>query len=1041
MALVRLAFRNPYAIAVLALAVLVMGGLALFKIPVDLLPMFKAPAVQIVTFYPGMDAETVERDISTRMQRWTGQSVGISGQECKSMLGVSIVKDFFHEDIDPNAAMSQVTSYAMSDLYYLPPGTVPPMVMPFDPTASVPLCLLSVSHPEMDETEVYDVAYFQLRNKLQSIPGVIAPAVYGGKLRRILSYVDKDALEARGLAPMDVVRSLHRNNVFIPTGSARLGGFEYQIDTNAMVPKVAEIGNFPLSMEGGRPVLFKDVSTTKDTADFQTNIVRVDGRRQVYAPVYRQPGANTIRVVDGVKAATEPMKERLPPGMNLDVVFDQSVYVRDAIRALGGEALFGTLLAAVMVLLFLRSLRPTLILVVALPLALLGAVLGLHFSGHTVNSMTLGGLAVAIGLLIDQGIVVLENIERRHEGGESAAAAAQQGALEVAGPVLVITLTILVVFVPVVFLAGVGKFLFTPLAVAVAFAMAGSFVFAMTLVPLLAAKFLGKRPAAEAREGLLAGLLRRVFEGLQGAYSRTLAAVLRGRWVVLGAVLLAAGGAAALAPHVGRELFPRVDAGQLMIRVRAPSGTRVEKAEELCVGVEKAVKAEIPEGELTKLITNIGVLMDWPAAYTPNSGPQDAFVLVQLSAGRTRTSQEVARRLREVLPPRFPGVEFAFDTGGMLTAALNQGLPAPLDVQVEGNDLHVARGIAEELRSRIARIPGTVDVRIQQRLDAPKIEVEVDRVRAAAVGLNSEEVVKNLVTSLNSSISFAKSFWIDHGNGNHYWVGAQYAEEAIQSLDTLRNIPITAPGAARPLPVSAVATLRRGTVPSEVTHRNIQRVIDVYADVDGRDLGSVADEIEREVAAVKAGGRVPSGYLIRMLGEAGRMDESFKSLGFGLGLAAVLVYLVMVVQFRSFLDPLVVMLAVPLGGIGVVATLFLTGTSLSVPALLGSIMMVGIVVSFSILLVEFANRRLAAGGVSPTEAVLEAARARLRPILMTSLAAALGLTPMAIVGGANIPLARAVVGGVIASAVLTLFVVPVLYTLVRRAPAPAAAGA
>ncbi len=1023
----------------LALAVIVLGGLAVWRIPVDLLPLFKAPAVQIVTFYPGMDAETVERDISTRMQRWTGQSVGIARQEAKSMLGVSIVKDFFHEDVDPNSAMSQVTSYAMSDLYYLPPGTVPPMVMPFDPTASVPLCLLSVSHPEMDETQVYDVSYFQLRNRLQSIPGVIAPAVYGGKLRRILTYVDKDPLEARGLSPMDVVRSLHRNNVFIPTGSARFGDFEYQIDTNALVPKVSEIADFPLLVDGGRTVLFRDVAETKDAADFQTNIVRVDGRRQVYVPIYRQPGANTIRVVENVKEATAAIKDRLPAGMSLDVVFDQAVYVRDAIRALGEEALFGTLLAAAMVLLFLRSLRPTLILIVALPLALLGSILGLYFSGHTVNSMTLGGLAIAIGLLIDQGIVVLENIERRHEGGEGAAAAAQDGAIEVARPVLVITLTILVVFVPVVFLSGVGKFLFTPLAVAVTFAMAGSFVFAMTLIPLLAAKVLRRRAHGERGEGFLAAALRKPFEALQAGYTRVLGVVLRARLVVLGMVLLAAAGVVILFPRVGRELFPRVDAGQLMIRVRAPSGTRVEKAEKLCARVEDAVRAEIPPGQLTKLITNIGVLMDWPAAYTPNSGPQDAFVLVELSADRTITSQALARRLRDVLPPRFPGVEFAVDTGGMLTAALNEGLPAPLNVQVQGNLLDVARGVAEELRSRIARIPGAVDVRIQQRLDAPKIQVEVDRVRAAAVGLNSEEVVKNLVTSLNSSISFAKSFWIDHGNGNHYWIGAQYAEEAIESLDTLRNIPITAPGAERPLPVSAVATLTRSTVPSEVTHLRINRIIDIYADVDGRDLGSVAAAVEREIAAVKAEGKVPTGYSVDLRGEAGRMDESFRSLGQGLGLAAILVYLVMVVQFRSFLDPLVVMLAVPLGGIGVVATLYLTGTALSVPALLGSIMMVGIVVSFSILLVEFANRRLAAGGATPAEAVLEAARVRLRPILMTSLAAALGLTPMAIAGGANIPLARAVVGGVIASAVLTLFVVPVLYTLVRRTPAAPAA--
>ncbi|MCO5168757.1 MAG: efflux RND transporter permease subunit [Planctomycetes bacterium] len=1027
MPLIRLAFWNPYAVAVLVLATLVLGGTTLARISVDLLPIFKTPAVQIVTFYPGMAATTVEQDITTRLERWTGQSVGIAGQESKSMLGVSIVKDFFHEDIDPNLAMSQVTSYAMSDLYYLPPGTVPPMVMPFDPTASTPLCLLAVSHPTMSETEVYDVAYFNLRNRLQSIPGVIAPAVYGGKLRRILGYVDRDALWARRLAPMDVVRSLHESNVFIPTGSARFGALEYQIDTNAMAHEVRDMGTFPVLADGARQVRLKDVADARDSAEIQTNVVRVDGRRQVYIPIYRQPGANTIAVVEGVRGSIEQIKHRLPEGMNLDLVFDQSVFVRQAIAALGMEALFGAALAAAMVLLFLRSWRATGLVVASLPLALLVAIVGLYFTGQTINTMTLGGLAIAVGLLIDQSIVVLENVERRLAGGEPVGLAAREGALEVATPLLVITLTILVVFVPIVFLSGVARFLFTPLALAVAFALVGSFVFAVTAVPLLCARALRARTDRAAAAG---GATRR----LQAAYLRALEGVLRRPRALLLALLVNGGCCLALSTQVGEELFPRVDSGQLMVRVRAPSGTRLERTEALCAEVEAAVAAALSPGALEKVITNIGVLNDWPAAYTPNSGPQDAFILLQLRDDAEERAPDVARRLRTLLPVRFPGVEFAFDTAGILTAAINLGLPAPLNVQVEGKDLEVSRRIAEEVRARVARLPGAVDVRIQNRLDAPKLEVIIDRERAASIGLTTEDVVQNIVTALNSSVSFAKSFWIDERNGNHYFLGAQYPEEAIESLDTLRGIPLSSPLLPAPVPVSSVATFRRTTVPSEVTHRNITRVLDVYADVAGADLGSVAAAIERELEQVRASGLVPASHAVNLRGEAGRMRETFRALALGLLLAAVLVYLVMVVQFRSFLDPLVVMLAVPLGAFGVVLALWLSGTPLSVPALLGSLMMIGIVVSFSVLLVEFANRRVAAGA-APREAMLEAARDRLRPILMTSLTTALGLLPMAIVGGANGPLARAVFGGVVASALLTLFVVPVLYTLVRRSPA------
>ena len=1008
MKLVRAALANPYAVAVMVLAIALLGATAIMRIPTDLLPIFKSPAVQIITFYPGMPAEVMERDITTRLERWTGQSNGIARQESKSMIGVSIVKDYFRPDIDPNTAMSQVTSLAMSDLFYMPPGTIPPMVMPFDPTATIPLALISVSSPSYDETHLYDIAYFDLRNRLQGISGVIAPAVYGGKLRRILAYLDREKLQARGLSPMDVV-----------------GALDYQIDANSMVERVAELNDFPVRIDRSTsgqpaPVFLRDVAQAEDAAQIQTNIVRVNGKRQVYIPIYRQPGANTIQVVDGVKGALGEILQRLPEGISLDVVMDQSEFVRKAIADLEIEALLGTLLAAFMVLLFLGSFRSTFVIVLTLPLAFMAALMGLYFMGESINAMTLGGLALAVGLLIDQAIIVTENIARHMESGKPGSQVSLEAASEVARPVFITTLTIIVVFSPVVFLTGIGKFLFTPMAIAVAFAMAASYLLAMTLVPSYCARFLKQAGTRERR-------FDQEFARVRDAYSRLLGGCFRQKKKVLAAAAVLFVISLAVVPWIGMELFPQVDSAQIMVQLRAPSGTRVELTEELVKGVETKIRTLIPPQEIRMLISNIGVLYDWPAAYTPNSGPHDSFLSIQLTEDRTRTAPEYTELLRRELAGSFPGIEFSYNTSGMLTAALNFGLPSPINVQVEGNDLHVAYGLAEQIRDHIRGLPGAVDVRIQQRLDYPQIRIDVDRIKAAHLGLTQENVVKNIVTALNSSINFKPSFWIDHRNGNHYFIGAQYREEEIRSLETLKDIPITSAVQSHPVPLRTVASFERATAPAEINHRNITRVIDVYANVSGTDLGSIAAKIQSFLDELKP----PSGYFIHLRGEFASMMESFQNLGFGLFLAVVLVYLVMVIQFRSFLDPFIVMFAVPLGLIGVIWMLYSTGTYLSIPALMGVIMMVGIAVSYSILLVDFANERRRQG-TSFRQAVLDAAAVRLRPIVMTSLAAVLGLVPMAVAGGANIPLARSVIGGVLASAFLTLFVVPLLYTTLKR---------
>lgn len=1055
MNLVRAALKNPYAVVVLILVVAVIGFNSLRKLPADLLPIFKSPAVQIVTLYPGMPPVVVEKDISSRLQRWTGQAVGIARQEAKNMLGVSIVRDYFREDIDPDSAMSQVTSLAVSDMFYLPPGTLPPMVMPFDPTASVPTCLLSVFSETMTEKELYDVAYFEMRNRLQAIQGVIAPAVYGGVLRRILAYVDPNQLEARNLSPLDVANTLRESNPFVPTGSADLDGTEYFILSNAMVSDVEDLNDVPIGVFDGVPVRIGDVGHATDTHQIQTNIVRINGRRQVYIPVYRQPGGNTLAIVDEVKAKAERILAFIKSSgyyantddLGMDVVMDQSTAVRGSIGSLRNSALLGALLVALVVFVFLRSLRSTLIVLVTIPTAVLGAFAGLFFTGDTINAMTLGGLSLAIGILVDQAIVVMENIARHQRMGKSAARAALDGAGEVALPVLVSTVTFLVVFFPVVFLTGLAKFLFTPLALAVVFATVTSYVVAMTFIPAAASRLL--KPA-EYRPG--------VFDKMADAYRGIAQRIITFRWRVL---LLTAGlflASAWALTGFGRELFPKVDAGQFMILARAEPGTPLRKTELLLQEIEREVTSVLGDwdpndqdesSDLRLLISNIGVLYDWPAGYTPNAGPMDGFLLVQLKDSRRKTAQEYANVLRKYLPEKIAGVEFAFDTGGMMTAALNFGLPAPINIQVRGSDLdelqEIARAIADEAR----RVDNAVDVRIGEPPEHPAISITVDRTMAAMLGLTQEDVIKNVATAINSSCNFAPAFWIDPNNGNHYLMGAQYEESDIQSFETIENIPITGPNSETPTLLKNIAKIERTSTPVLVNHQNITRTVNVFADVHGRDVGSVAAEIWDRIESTPAilarktesseftdsQMTLSGGYRVLMGGEFQSMRESFGNFSEGLVIAIILVYLCMVAQFRSFVLPLAVMLTIPLGIIGVVPVLWLTGTHLSIPAFMGLILMVGIVVQYSILVVEFAARRQR-GGAPLNDAILDAARDRLRPVLMTSLTTCLALLPMAIGigrgGEANIPLARSIIGAVIGGTVLSLLVVPALYSLLGR---------
>jgi multidrug efflux pump subunit AcrB len=1045
----RFAIKTPYFIIVAALIIAVVGGTALVRMPVDMFPAINIPVVVVATFYSGMPPEQIETDITSRFERFFTLGSGIEHIESRSLPGVSTIRVYFQPGTNPDSAVTTISNLAMAQLRRLPPGTLPPIVLKFD-TSSLPVCLVTFKGHGFNETQLRDLAQYQVRNQIAGVPGASVPQPFGGAYRQIMLYADPYKLEAHQLSLMDLVRTVNRSNLILPAGDVQLGSLDYNIYTNSQLPDINQIDDLPIKVVGESVVRVRDIGYAKDAQEIQTNIVRVDGQRSVYTPVLKQGGdTNTIAVVDGVRAALGKLVD-VPKELASNVVFDQSRFVKTAISTLLHEGGIGLFLTSLMILIFLGSMRATVAVFFSIPLSALAMFLALSLGGGTVNSMVLGGLALAFSRLIDNSVVVLENIYRHLELGKDPVAAAEMGGREVALPVLAATLTTAVVFFPVTFLYGVSRFLFSALAVAVVLALFASYVVAMTVVPLFCARFIkaashhgtpsdevpvevelkSKRNHWRLGERFNVWFNDR-FESFLRLYDWTVAGALRHAWLTLalGGVFFAA--SLAIFPLLGVSFFPRTDAGQFVINLKAPSGTRIALTEDEVSKAENLIRRVVPPEELGMIVSNIGATPDYSAIYTSNSAMHTAFIQVSLKDDHKIGSYEYMQRVKRELAEEMPELTTYFQSGGLVDAVLNLGLPAPIDLQVAGSNLEKSYATALGLAGKIRRIPGVAEAFIPQDIDYPALKLDIDRTRAGELGLDQQEVVGNVITALTSNQMIAPSFWIDPKTGNDYMLTVQYSENQVKSLADLRAIPLRGTASQAPARLDAISEITRIKSPTEVDHYAIRRVNDVFVRPVGEDLGGIANRIDEIIAET----RVPEGLTVTLRGMVQGMRESFASFSLGLTLAVVLLYLILVAQFQSFIDPLIILLAVPPGLTGVLLTLWLTNTTLNVMSLMGVVMLTGIAVSNSILIVEF-TRQLRQRGLQVREAVATACRVRLRPVLMTSLATIIGLLPMALKLGEGsesyAPLARALLGGLSVSVVLTVFLVPAAYLLVYR---------
>jgi multidrug efflux pump subunit AcrB len=1037
----KFALKYPFFILMICLVVSLVGTVSLVNMPVDLFPSIDMPVVVVATFYGGMPPKQVEADITDTFERFFTYGNNIDHIESRSLTGVSLIKVYFRPGTDPNAALSNIANLAMADLRRLPPGTLPPVVLGMT-AASQPVCLVTLKGRGLNETQLKDIGQFTVRDQIAGVKGASIPDPYGGTYRQIQVYVDPLKLEAHNLSLMDVVHAVDKSNLILPAGDVQIGNKDYNIYANAQFPAVQQINSLPLKSVdgagGASSVLVGDVGKAVDGGAIQTNIVRIDGQRSVYVPVFKQGGgSNTITIVNGIKTAVKHLVD-VPSNLKASVVFDQSKFVKLALRELVNEAGIGLVLTGLMILLFLGSPRATVAVLLAVPLSAVACLLLIDISGGSINTMILGGLALAFSRLIDNGVVVLENIFRYMEMGEPPRIAAEKGGAEVSLAVLAATVTTSIVFFPVTSLTGISKYLFTPLALGVVLSMFASYVFAMTVVPLFTAIFIHGHHSGETEPRrtplrLVIVKFNAGFEKLQTWYTDLARRCMARPGLTAASILVTVAViTVGLFPFLGRAYFPRTDAGQFTINVKMPSGSRIDVSNDYVAQVEQIIRQVVPPSDLHMIVSNIGVTHGPSTIYSPNSSMDTAFVQVSLNEKRKQSSFTYMDRVRAAVSAQMPELTTYFYGGGLISGVMNQGLPAPIDIQISSNDLNSDYNLAQTLASKIQEIPNVSSVFIPQNMRYPGLLLRIDRERASLIGLSTKQVVDNVITALTSDGMIAPSYWIDPRSGNNYMVTVQYSNSMIDhmNMQQFRNIPLRGDGVAGYTPLQSVADIQRINTPTEVTHYQLRREIDVYVSTKTENLASVGDAINRLIAAV------PKSRNLRIAvhGAVINMNAAFKSFGIGLIIAVVLVYLVLMAQFGSFVDPFIILLAVPPGLAGVVLTLLITGSTLNIMSLMGTIMMTGIVVSNSILIVDF-TRILHAQGMELMEATVQSCKLRLRPILMTSVATLLGMIPMAlgIEAGSEqyAPLARAIIGGLSVSVVLTMFVVPAMYLVIH----------
>ena len=1046
--IVRVALDRPYTFIVLAVLILVLSPVMISRTPTDIFPNIDIPVIAVAWQYTGMNPEELEGRITGPYERILTLAVdNIEHLESTTINGQAIVKIYLQHGASLDTANAQVTGVSQTILRFLPPGTLPPIIINFS-ASSVPILQLGLSGNGLSEQRLNDLGQNFLRPQLVTVPGAVVPFLYGGKQRQVMIDLNPGLLQSKGLAPQDVLTAVQQQNLILPSGTAKMGPFEYDVRLNASMRTVPELNDLPVKVVGNSTIYLRDVANVRDAFAPQTNIVRQDGHRGALVSVLKAGNGSTIDVVRGIRGLLPRVAQTLPPELKIVPLADQSIFVRGSINGVLREAVIAACLTGLMILLFLGNWRSTLIIAISIPLSVLTSVMILGFLGETLNIMTLGGLALAVGILVDDATVTIENIERYFEEGHAQRDAILEGAAQIAVPALVSTLCICIVFLPMFLLSGVARYLFVPLAEAVVFAMLASYILSRTLVPTLAMYLLkAKQGDAASSRNPLVGFQRafeRGFERLRNAYHALLTVLVHRRTLFIPTFLMTCAAAFLLVPWLGQDFFPNTDNGQFVLHLRAKSGTRIEETAKLCDLVEGSIRREIPEREVDNILDNIGLPYSTINLMHSTSGligAGDADILVSLKEEHRATADYV-QRLRETVPREYPGTTFYFLPSDIVTQVLNFGLPAPIDIQVEGTDVEGNHEVAARMLHEIERVPGIADARIQQAFDYPEFDVTVDRTKAAQGGYTQRDVANSMLNSLSGSFQITPMFFLNFKNGVNYNLVTQTPQYSIQSLEDLQNTPLNAATAARPEILADVASIKRANEMEVVNHYNIRRVVDIYAAVQGRDLGAVGREVTRIVDADRKS--LPRGSFVTVRGQLQTMRSSYVGLLGGLVFSVVLVYLLIVVNFQSWLDPFIIITALPGALAGIVGFLFVTHTTLSVPALMGAIMCMGVGTANSILVVSFAKERLLHHG-DPIEAAIEAGFTRFRPVLMTALAMIIGMIPMALGlgegGEQNAPLGRAVIGGLLCATVATLIFVPAVFSLLHGRRDPAAAQA